>query len=126
MRRRSGPRIPRRRAAPGAAARDTRLACAVFPRPPGRRGTRTDQDGSGTRAGRAALTRTREVPHRRRQGEPLEGRPAHVLVPAAGGAGLLVVGRRRRRAAVGLHHPGPVAHALIHHVHCPVVLVPHD
>ncbi|MFD7402340.1 universal stress protein [Streptomyces sp. NPDC059866] len=54
-----------------------------------------------------------------------EGRPAHVLVPAVSGAGLLVVGSRRRREAVGLH-PGPVAHALIHHVHCPVALVPHD
>ncbi len=54
-----------------------------------------------------------------------EGRPAHVLVRAAGGAGLLVVGRRRRHAAVG-SHTGPVAHALIHHVRCPVMLVPHD
>ncbi|MFJ4077669.1 universal stress protein [Streptomyces iakyrus] len=54
-----------------------------------------------------------------------EGRPAHVLVRAAGGAGLLVVGRRRRRAAVG-SHTGPVAHALIHHVARPVALVPHD
>ncbi|MDX3637085.1 MULTISPECIES: universal stress protein [Streptomyces] len=54
-----------------------------------------------------------------------EGRPAHVLVRAANGAGLLVVGRRRRRAAVG-SHTGPVAHALIHHVDRPVVLVPHD
>lgn len=55
----------------------------------------------------------------------VEGRPAHVLVKAVGGAGLLVVGRRRRRSAVG-SHTGPVAHALIHHVSCPVVLVPHD
>ncbi|MEV1063613.1 universal stress protein [Streptomyces sp. NPDC050263] len=54
-----------------------------------------------------------------------EGRAAHVLVRAAGGAGLLVVGRRRRRAEVG-SHTGPVAHALLHHVHRPVVLVPHD
>lgn len=54
-----------------------------------------------------------------------EGRPAHVLVKAAGGACLLVVGRRRRRTAVG-SHTGPVAHALIHHVICPVALVPHD
>jgi len=54
-----------------------------------------------------------------------EGRPAHVLVRAAHGAGLLVVGRRRRRAAVG-SRTGPVAHALIHHVDRPVALVPHD
>ncbi|MFF5978925.1 universal stress protein [Streptomyces olindensis] len=54
-----------------------------------------------------------------------EGRPAHVLVGAADGAGLLVVGSRRRRAAAG-PRTGPVAHALIHHVRCPVALVPHD
>ncbi|WP_406005162.1 universal stress protein [Streptomyces sp. NBC_00637] len=54
-----------------------------------------------------------------------EGRAAHVLVHAAGGAGLLVVGRRRRRTAVGMH-TGPVAHALFHHVRPPVVSVPHD
>ncbi|MGY4742243.1 universal stress protein [Streptomyces sp. ATMOS53] len=54
-----------------------------------------------------------------------EGRAAHVLVRAAGGAGLLVVGRRRRRATVG-SHTGPVAHALLRHVHRPVVSVPHD
>ncbi|MEY9490930.1 nucleotide-binding universal stress UspA family protein [Streptomyces calvus] len=54
-----------------------------------------------------------------------EGRPAHVLVDAAAGAGLLVVGHRMRRAAIGAH-TGPVAHALIHHVREPVVLVPHD
>ncbi|MFI9152492.1 universal stress protein [Streptomyces sp. NPDC053367] len=53
-----------------------------------------------------------------------EGRPAHVLVRAAGGAGLLVVGSRRRHPAVG-PHTGQVAHALIHHVRCPVALVPH-
>ncbi|MFI7296576.1 universal stress protein [Streptomyces sp. NPDC050121] len=53
-----------------------------------------------------------------------EGRAPHVLVRAAGGAGLLVVGRRRR-AALGLH-TGPVAHALLHHVRRPVALVPHD
>ncbi|WP_089107382.1 universal stress protein [Streptomyces hyaluromycini] len=54
-----------------------------------------------------------------------EGRAAHVLARAAGGAGLLVVGRRRRRTAIG-SHTGPVAHALIHHVSRPVVLIPHD
>ncbi|MCX5009130.1 universal stress protein [Streptomyces sp. NBC_00638] len=54
-----------------------------------------------------------------------EGRAAHVLVRAAGGAGLLVAGRRRRHTAVGAH-TGPVAHALLHHVPRPVVLVPHD
>ncbi|MDH6431968.1 nucleotide-binding universal stress UspA family protein [Streptomyces sp. SAI-144] len=54
-----------------------------------------------------------------------EGRPAHVLVRATNGAGLLVVGHRRRRGAVG-SYTGTVAHALIHHVTRPVALVPHD
>lgn len=54
-----------------------------------------------------------------------EGHPAHALPRAVAGTSLLVVGRRRRRAAVG-SHTGPVAHALIHHVTCPVALVPHD
>ncbi|MEU4654597.1 universal stress protein [Streptomyces sp. NPDC023723] len=54
-----------------------------------------------------------------------EGRAGHVLVRAAEGAGLLVAGRRGRRAAPG-PHTGPVAHALIHHVGCPVALIPHD
>ncbi|OIK04735.1 MULTISPECIES: universal stress protein [Streptomyces] len=54
-----------------------------------------------------------------------EGWLAHVLVRAAAGAGPLVVGSRRRCAVVG-PHTGPVGHALIHHVHCPVALVPYD
>lgn len=55
----------------------------------------------------------------------IEGHPAHQVVKAAGGAGLLVVGRRVRRAALG-SHAGPVTHAAIHHVSCPVAVVPHD
>ncbi|MFI9600215.1 universal stress protein [Streptomyces sp. NPDC052043] len=54
-----------------------------------------------------------------------EGRPAHVLPRAVSGSALLVVGRRRRHPGVGAH-AGPVAHALVHHVTRPVVLVPHD
>ncbi|MET8454704.1 universal stress protein [Streptomyces sp. NPDC005209] len=54
-----------------------------------------------------------------------EGRTAPVLARAAGGAGLLVVGRLRRRGAVG-SHTGPVARALIHQVGRPLALVPHD
>ncbi|MFF4794316.1 universal stress protein [Streptomyces sp. NPDC001276] len=53
-----------------------------------------------------------------------EGRPAHVLPRAVSGAGLLVVGRRRKYPVIA--HAGPVAHALVHHVTRPVVLVPHD
>ncbi|MED7955092.1 universal stress protein [Streptomyces sp. BE303] len=44
------------------------------------------------------------------------------VVEAAAGAGLLVVGRRIRRSPIGAH-VGPVAHAAIHHVQCPVAVV---
>jgi nucleotide-binding universal stress UspA family protein len=54
-----------------------------------------------------------------------EGHPAHVLVRAAGGAGLLVVGRRRSHPAVGVH-TGPVVRAAVRHAGCPVALVAHD
>ncbi|MFE2276742.1 universal stress protein [Streptomyces sp. NPDC059454] len=36
---------------------------------------------------------------------------------------LVVIGRRRRAGRVG-PPVGPVAHVLLHHSHCPVVLVP--
>jgi nucleotide-binding universal stress UspA family protein len=60
--------------------------------------------------------------------EVLPAASAAGLVRAAEGAGLLVVGRR------AAHHDGvpaggrlgPVAHAALHHVRCPVAVVPHD
>ncbi|WP_327660210.1 MULTISPECIES: universal stress protein [unclassified Streptomyces] len=55
----------------------------------------------------------------------VEGRPTHHVVKAAAGSGLLVVGRRNRPTAIGTHL-GPVAHAVIHHMDCPVAVVPHD
>ncbi|MEW2120575.1 universal stress protein [Streptomyces sp. NPDC005474] len=51
--------------------------------------------------------------------------PAKAVVQAAEGAALLVVGRRAHRHGVA-PHPGPVAHAAIHHGRCPVAVVPHD
>ncbi|MDF3292596.1 universal stress protein [Streptomyces silvisoli] len=50
--------------------------------------------------------------------------PAYALVHASQRADLLVLGRRSslRRAERRL---GPVAHAVLHHSHCPVVVVPH-
>ncbi|MEU3568524.1 universal stress protein [Kitasatospora sp. NPDC036755] len=55
----------------------------------------------------------------------IQGSRSVALVDAAAGARLLVVGRRIRRTLLGAHL-GPVAHAAIHHVVCPVALVPHD
>ncbi|MFJ8632387.1 universal stress protein [Streptomyces sp. NPDC093568] len=54
-----------------------------------------------------------------------EGRPAPHLLDAARDAGLLAVGRRIRPARIGVH-TGPVAHAVMHHVRCPVAIVPHE
>ncbi|MEV3861179.1 universal stress protein [Streptomyces sp. NPDC050095] len=55
----------------------------------------------------------------------VHARTVHEIVHAAQGAGLLVVGRRPRLAGTG-PHTGPVTHAVLHHVTCPVAVVPHD
>ncbi|MET9257499.1 universal stress protein [Streptomyces sp. NPDC003717] len=53
------------------------------------------------------------------------GSAGQVLLSAAAGAQLLVVGRRARRTAVGARI-GSVAHGVLHHARCPVAVVPHD
>ncbi|MFG2907306.1 universal stress protein [Kitasatospora sp. NPDC048286] len=57
--------------------------------------------------------------------ELIRGKPAVDLVDAAASSRLLVVGRRVRHLPLRHHHIGPVAHAAIHHVHCPVAVVPY-
>ncbi|KPI19035.1 UspA domain-containing protein [Actinobacteria bacterium OK074] len=52
------------------------------------------------------------------------GRTAQSLLDAAADSCLLVVGRRIRTAGFGTH-TGPVAHAVMHHVRCPIAVVPH-
>ncbi|MBN0042729.1 universal stress protein [Streptomyces actuosus] len=54
----------------------------------------------------------------------VKDRPGTALVRAATGASLLVVGRRVPDRPVG-PRTGPVTHAAIHHVGCPVAVVPH-
>ncbi|WP_369232071.1 universal stress protein [Streptomyces sp. R21] len=54
-----------------------------------------------------------------------QGRASTALVRAATGASLLVVGHRTTDRPVG-PRTGPVTHAAIHHVGCPVAVVPHD
>ncbi|MER5915639.1 universal stress protein [Streptomyces sp. NPDC001982] len=54
----------------------------------------------------------------------VEDRATNVLVRAATGASLLVVGRRIAERPFG-PRLGPVTHAAIHHVGCPVAVVPH-
>ncbi|MFC7303482.1 universal stress protein [Streptomyces monticola] len=51
----------------------------------------------------------------------LYGRPAHHLIKAATGASLLTVGRTRAGTRLG-----GTAHSVVHHVTCPVAVVPHD
>lgn len=50
--------------------------------------------------------------------------PAQALVRSSARALLLVVGRRTADR-VAERHLGPIAHAVLHHAHCPVAVVPH-
>ncbi|WP_185832075.1 universal stress protein [Streptomyces sp. WAC 04229] len=52
------------------------------------------------------------------------GSAGQVLLSVAANAQLMVVGRRARRTAVGARI-GSVAHGVLHHADCPVVVVPH-
>lgn len=54
----------------------------------------------------------------------VDDKPATALMRASTGAGLLVVGHRLAERPVG-RRTGPVTHAAIHHVGCPVAVVPH-
>ncbi|MFJ2237986.1 universal stress protein [Streptomyces sp. NPDC087859] len=49
--------------------------------------------------------------------------PSHALLTRTRHAGVVVIGARRRAGRLG-PQLGPVAHVLLHHSHCPVVLVP--
>jgi nucleotide-binding universal stress UspA family protein len=53
----------------------------------------------------------------------VRGGPAHILRDATFAADLVVLAAHRRQGSLGLQL-GPVTHALLHHAHCPVVLVP--
>ncbi|WUD78201.1 universal stress protein [Streptomyces sp. NBC_00510] len=56
--------------------------------------------------------------------DSVPGHAAAALVEASRAADVLVVGAHRRETRpLGLHL-GPVTHAVLHHAHCPVVLVP--
>lgn len=54
----------------------------------------------------------------------VEDKASTALIRAATGASLLVVGHRLAERPVG-PRTGPVTHAAIHHVGCPVAVVPH-
>ncbi|WP_035792174.1 universal stress protein [Kitasatospora mediocidica] len=66
-----------------------------------------------------------KFPEVRTSVELMDHGAARALVQASASADLLVVGRRiPERSLPGLHL-GPVAHAVVHHAHCPVAVVPH-
>lgn len=66
----------------------------------------------------------RRYPQVRLQTTLAHGNAAVRLTDAGAHAQLLVVGRHHRRTPMG--HLGPVTHAAIHHVGCPVAVIPCD
>ncbi|MFD9128703.1 universal stress protein [Kitasatospora sp. NPDC059571] len=75
----------------------------------------------------ATLRRWRGLyPEVRVDAEAVRGPAAHALVTASASASadLVVLGKHLRRPGPGAH-VGPVAHAAVHHVACPVAVVPY-
>jgi nucleotide-binding universal stress UspA family protein len=71
-----------------------------------------------------AVARLREAhPEVAADTDSVRGGPARTLLEATEAADLVVIAAHRRRGNLGLQL-GPVTHALLHHAHCPVVLVP--
>ncbi|MGW2402745.1 universal stress protein [Kitasatospora sp. NPDC001664] len=74
-----------------------------------------------------ALGRWREkFPGVTARAEVVVGSAADVLVAAAHGAALLVLGRRSPAHPMAAPRLGSVAHAVLHHAHGAVAVVPHD
>ncbi|MFD9902970.1 universal stress protein [Streptomyces sp. NPDC059063] len=86
----------------------------------------TDVADAETRARRRLSAALEPWRHKYPQVDVVEqavfGRPGHHLLKATAGASLLVVGRR---SATG-PHLGRTAHSAVHHVPCPIAVVPHD
>lgn len=64
-----------------------------------------------------------KYPQVRVRTDAVRGGPAHTLMEATRSAGIVVIAAHRRRGRMGLQL-GPVTHALLHHAHCPVALIP--
>ncbi|MEU9076981.1 universal stress protein [Kitasatospora sp. NPDC004745] len=75
---------------------------------------------------RDALARWREkYPEVRTQVEVCAWNASRTLVEASRSASLVVLGRRAPRHPIAVPRLGPVAHAVLHHAHSPVAVVPH-
>ncbi|WP_329320553.1 universal stress protein [Streptomyces sp. NBC_01262] len=71
-----------------------------------------------------AVARLREAhPEVAADTDSVRGGPTRTLLEATEAADLVVIAAHRRKGNLGLQL-GPVTHALLHHAHCPVVLVP--
>ncbi|MEE1786706.1 universal stress protein [Streptomyces sp. SP17BM10] len=76
---------------------------------------------------RDALARWREkYPEVRTQVDVCAWNAGRALVEASRSASLVVLGRRAPRHPLAAPRLGPVAHAVLHHAHSPVAIVPHD
>ncbi|MEU9076996.1 universal stress protein [Kitasatospora sp. NPDC048538] len=74
-----------------------------------------------------ALARWRDkFPQVRVEAEVTSRHAGGALVDASRGASLVVLGRRTPGRQVGVSRLGSVAHAVLHHAHSPVAVVPHD
>jgi nucleotide-binding universal stress UspA family protein len=117
-----------------ARAHDATLACVVAWEPPVVYGSgfapvpSLPPDGAYEDAARSQLDGvlgrvlgTEEPPELERL--VVEGPPGEVLLAAAAGADLLVVGSRGHGSLVGMLL-GSVSQHCVHHAHCPVVIIP--
>ncbi|RAJ68981.1 nucleotide-binding universal stress UspA family protein [Streptomyces sp. Amel2xB2] len=98
------------------------------PRMPGR----LQLPPSETRKAREAATKqlheivdpvAKDHPDTEFSADELHGSPAATLIEASRAADLAVIAVHRRQRRLGLQL-GTVAHAMLHHAHCPVVLLP--
>lgn len=84
---------------------------------------RAEREQAGARRVVAALGE--KFPQVRVREHVTRGAPAQALVEASRAADVVVLPVHRRTALLGMQL-GPVTHAVLHHSHCPVVLVPID
>jgi nucleotide-binding universal stress UspA family protein len=80
-------------------------------------------DERARRLGEALAVWRRKYPDVDVTAEIAHGRPVRILSGASAQAGLLVVGSRGRGGFSGLLL-GSVSHGMLHHAHCPLVVVP--